>query len=184
MTNVAKTESEKNNKDGTLHKKAIVPDSVLIPAANKTLQRFKICSDYWDDTQNIYCRSLCGDEYSHINPNWFSKRVTALRKGGKLIRVNQNKARKKFKTVDDYSAEYRQYLTSQHWRSFRETVLYFWDYSCCLCNQKSKLEVHHRTYVRLGNEKLQDCVVLCNQCHKKNHEKLAEWEDKDDSQLF
>jgi hypothetical protein len=29
--------------------------------------------------------------------------------------------------------------------------------------------VHHKTYERLGNELIEDCQVLCEQCHYKLH---------------
>ena len=50
-----------------------------------------------------------------------------------------------------------------------KAVLEFWDYSCCVCLSTKKLVVHHRTYERVGNEALNDCVCLCQKCHRKLH---------------
>gem|GEM_PF-4331542 len=33
------------------------------------------------------------------------------------------------------------------------------------------LNLHHKTYERIGNEKIRDLVCLCQQCHHKLHEK-------------
>ena len=40
---------------------------------------------------------------------------------------------------------------------------------CSLCNRRGELHVHHRTYVRLGNEAPNDLVVLCKDCHTLFH---------------
>lgn len=65
--------------------------------------------------------------------------------------------------------EYEEYLESAHWQEHREKVLEFWRYRCCLCNSPDNLHVHHRTYERIGQEDLQDNVVLCKRCHKMVH---------------
>lgn len=33
----------------------------------------------------------------------------------------------------------------------------------------SRLQVHHLTYIRLGNEDLSDLQVLCLGCHRRRH---------------
>lgn len=45
---------------------------------------------------------------------------------------------------------------------------------CRLCNSKERLEVHHRTYKRRGNEKLDDLTTLCHRCHATYHNKETE----------
>lgn len=64
----------------------------------------------------------------------------------------------------------KEYLNSEHWLEFARIVREFWGNKCVMCNKSAK-DVHHRTYERLGNERLQDVVLLCRDCHDKHHEK-------------
>lgn len=32
-----------------------------------------------------------------------------------------------------------------------------------------RLDIHHRTYTRLGHERPADFLVLCRRCHKRQH---------------
>ena len=47
------------------------------------------------------------------------------------------------------------------------------EYRCQICYTSHRLEVHHRTYERLGYEKPSDLTVLCYWCHRNNHDKVA-----------
>lgn len=65
---------------------------------------------------------------------------------------------------------YSKYLASPHWKGVRV------DYESsdlpqfCLGCKSNRFELHHRTYTRLGNEKLVDLIPLCRECHKKVHD--------------
>ena len=63
---------------------------------------------------------------------------------------------------------YDEYLRSPEWKVKREQVLAR-DLTCVLCASAKKLQVHHRTYERLGNEELTDLVTLCDDCHSDWH---------------
>lgn len=63
---------------------------------------------------------------------------------------------------------YPSYLRSQHWMIFRKRVLAAVD-RCESCSARSRLEVHHRIYERLGREMVDDAVVLCGTCHVLRH---------------
>ena len=66
---------------------------------------------------------------------------------------------------------YEEYLQTWHWKLKREEKLRAVDNRCQLCNSGSGiLEVHHRTYERLGEELNEDLTVLCRLCHKSFHE--------------
>lgn len=75
-----------------------------------------------------------------------------------------------------YDADaYLTYLESKHWATVRDEALRVAGYSCQLCNiddQEAVLDVHHRTYERLGNEDIGDLTVLCRDCHRHFH---GEW---------
>lgn len=68
-------------------------------------------------------------------------------------------------------AEYREvYLKSEHWREQRLGALERAGDRCQVCNGTKRLDVHHRTYERLGNEAPMDLTVLCRGCHDLFHD--------------
>jgi hypothetical protein len=64
---------------------------------------------------------------------------------------------------------YEVYLTTEHWRKTRERKLAQVDNCCENCPRVDSLEVHHLTYVRLGEELTEDLRVLCPICHREAH---------------
>ena len=42
---------------------------------------------------------------------------------------------------------------------------------CQRCGKRKGLQVHHKTYVRLFKERMEDLEVLCWGCHRKEHRK-------------
>lgn len=65
---------------------------------------------------------------------------------------------------------YRDYLKTEHWQEFRRFALKRAGYRCQLCNAKNcRLDVHHRTYERIGDENPNDVFVLCVPCHERFH---------------
>lgn len=73
------------------------------------------------------------------------------------------------------SHAYREYLRSDHWRSTRRDALERAAHACQLCASKYRLDVHHRTYDRLGAERPEDLTVLCRMCHEKHHDQLPKY---------
>lgn len=61
--------------------------------------------------------------------------------------------------------DYKKYLLSPQWKEKRAVALNRAGNRCQLCNSKNKLEVHHRTYERIGVEIPEDLTVLCHECH-------------------
>jgi 5-methylcytosine-specific restriction endonuclease McrA len=70
--------------------------------------------------------------------------------------------------------EYQQYLESDVWQRTRRHKLEEAQYRCELCNSSTRLQVHHRDYSRIGNERLTDLTVLCDECHERHHHKMPE----------
>lgn len=61
---------------------------------------------------------------------------------------------------------YGEYLRTPHWKHLREDKVRAAGHRCQLCNRGSvTLNVHHRTYERLGEELDEDLTVLCRDCH-------------------
>jgi len=64
---------------------------------------------------------------------------------------------------------YGLYLRSPHWKRVRNAALERAHHRCQVCNAAGRLEVHHRTYDRRGQELLEDVTVLCRNCHETFH---------------
>jgi restriction endonuclease Mrr len=69
---------------------------------------------------------------------------------------------------------YREYLRTPEWRVTRAAALLRAGRCCSLdVTHSSDLEVHHRTYERLGRELASDLVVLCHECHALHHKQFG-----------
>jgi hypothetical protein len=68
--------------------------------------------------------------------------------------------------------DYPAYLRTRHWQAAREKALARCGRRCGLCNRPDGLEVHHRTYERVGAEWESDLIALCGACHATFHGKL------------
>jgi hypothetical protein len=65
---------------------------------------------------------------------------------------------------------YRAYLNTPEWKAIRMEIISV--KKCCeRCKSTYRLEVHHKSYRNLFNEGLNDLELLCNTCHKKEHNK-------------
>lgn len=73
--------------------------------------------------------------------------------------------------------KYTTYLATDHWRELREAKLLEANYRCQKCKRKSRLQVHHVDYARLGRERLSDLMVLCESCHEKEHDLFPAYVD-------
>lgn len=65
---------------------------------------------------------------------------------------------------------YPDYLQSAEWQAHRADKLERAGHRCQVCNaEDTQLDVHHRTYERLGQEQEYDLTVLCHRCHSLFH---------------
>jgi hypothetical protein len=65
---------------------------------------------------------------------------------------------------------YTDYLRTPEWRRTRAAALLRAGYCCSLdITHTGDLDVHHRTYERLGAELTSDLAVLCRSCHQLHH---------------
>jgi len=69
---------------------------------------------------------------------------------------------------------YREYLRTPEWRKTRAAAIERAGHSCSLdVTHGDDLEVHHRTYERLGQELVADLVALCHACHALHHKEFG-----------
>lgn len=67
------------------------------------------------------------------------------------------------------SMPYVEYLKTKWWRNKRKQRLEAADHRCERCGKVKQLQVHHKTYARIGCEKHEDLEVLCRACHQAAH---------------
>ena len=66
--------------------------------------------------------------------------------------------------------DYNDYLKSKEWYAKRGERLFIDNYRCAMCGTTHHLHVHHKTYINLKNENVQDdLITVCNRCHEKIH---------------
>lgn len=71
-----------------------------------------------------------------------------------------------------FPVRYQDYLRSARWKRKARAARQRAGYLCQLCNKADwPLEVHHRTYERLGFELPGDLIALCGECHGRHHGK-------------
>lgn len=68
--------------------------------------------------------------------------------------------------------EYLRYLGSTLWTARKAAVIRYRGYRCerCGLEPSTGLQLHHRTYKRLGREHPDDLELLCRYCHKRHHQ--------------
>lgn len=66
--------------------------------------------------------------------------------------------------------DYKSYMSSPEWEKHRKAAVERSGNRCQVCNESGLLNVHHRSYERLGNELPGDLIVLCRECHRIFHE--------------
>jgi hypothetical protein len=68
---------------------------------------------------------------------------------------------------------YRRYMQSKAWRVKKAKYWKSKYPKCCyVCGaaRHPRMHLHHRTYVRLGKERLSDLVPVCESCHQYIHD--------------
>jgi hypothetical protein len=71
-----------------------------------------------------------------------------------------------------YRDRYRAVLRSRRWRNLRRRAYKRSRGRCEHCRKRhflGALQLHHKTYVRLGKERMRDVELLCDQCHRDRH---------------
>lgn len=66
-------------------------------------------------------------------------------------------------------ARYAAYLKSPHWKSVKARYWASKRPKCCIVCGDPNFELHHRTYQRVGRERLDDLMPLCRTHHAKAH---------------
>lgn len=69
---------------------------------------------------------------------------------------------------------YKDFLQTQYWEVIAYVAKEASNWRCVLCDSRTRLEAHHRSYNRHGLEHLywnEMISCLCHECHSKHHNK-------------
>ena len=102
-----------------------------------------------------------------------------INKENQLLEEKNNTVAKKYTIQELKDMPYKEYLQTDHWKSVRKQALFRAKYKCQLCSNKENLNVHHNTYKNRGEEKDEDLIVLCQNCHGKFHDKFNDINEDD-----
>lgn len=102
---------------------------------------------------------------------WLSNRKKKARRE-KRVRERQEKRSTPQRTErkSRFSERYLAYIRSPQWRQKREKSFQVHGRVCNRCPSKHRLQCHHLTYKRLGDERVEtDIEILCFDCHNEEH---------------
>jgi 5-methylcytosine-specific restriction endonuclease McrA len=70
---------------------------------------------------------------------------------------------------------FEEYRLTPEWQTKRTQALSRAGYRCQTCGKNDvRLDVHHNTYERYGDERIFDLVVLCDRCHALFHDPMED----------
>jgi hypothetical protein len=73
--------------------------------------------------------------------------------------------------------DYATYIKSDKWKRKKSAFWRAHPKVCRSCGSKESLHLHHATYDRLGDERFEDLVPLCDSCHIALHQMHKDFED-------
>ena len=68
--------------------------------------------------------------------------------------------------------DYNGYTSSHHWGDFKRRWFEHNERKCDFCGSEENIQLHHKTYERLGRERFKDVQPLCRTCRKDEHNRL------------
>jgi hypothetical protein len=100
-----------------------------------------------------------------------------LKRYSPLVKQNKPPKQKKSNKRNNFSgnksldkSQYKDYIISKKWFSFRQKLIKERGKVCQRCYAKNiPLHAHHLTYDRLGCELPEDILIVCIPCHEEIH---------------
>jgi uncharacterized protein (DUF1697 family) len=72
--------------------------------------------------------------------------------------------------IDEFRAIKKIYMNSEKFNKKRLEVYKKYDYRCNVCGSEKNLQIHHKNYLNIFQEPIEDLELLCAECHTKRHE--------------
>ena len=110
-----------------------------------------------------------------LKPEKVQEHLDKLRKTGAIRETGINPIIEEIinRPIEKKSNEYTAYISSLQWQTKRRDAIMRAKNQCehvdnknARCKNRGNLEVHHKTYERLGKELPGDLMVVCKSCHK------------------
>ena len=70
---------------------------------------------------------------------------------------------------DEWWTQYGNYLASPEWHAIRRKIIDASRGICEYCRTSPAVQVHHKTYDRVGQERMEDLSAVCLKCHQQLH---------------
>lgn len=123
---------------------------------------FNSRNEYKEAAYSSWKKPLCNDCQQKDND----------KKAERTAKWEQERAEQASRLLALKTMPYKDYLQTEHWKATRMAMLKRANFRCQLCNTQGQLHVHHRTYIRRGEENYGDLIVLCATCHQTFHDNL------------
>lgn len=101
------------------------------------------------------------------------KKFLSLRDDTTLAEIKSRKVRRDELTElqkKNRIVAYYQYLKSKSWTYKKMQLFEERGKFCEVCKSEKNIQVHHKNYERLFQERLEDLAVLCSKCHMREHD--------------
>jgi len=86
----------------------------------------------------------------------------------KAKKKNKNKLSQN-KLFENAKRKYLKYLQSEDWAQIKIDLYQTRGKVCEYCGSTKNIQVHHLTYKNIYKEEPEDLVLLCKDCHRKEH---------------
>lgn len=77
------------------------------------------------------------------------------------------------KQADKEPSGYLEYIQSAKWAMFKLSIVAKRGQQCERCQTRGPVDLHHRTYRNLFNEKPEEVELLCRGCHEQEHFRMV-----------
>jgi 5-methylcytosine-specific restriction endonuclease McrA len=131
----------------------------------------KRCAICYGGMSHVYKRVealeiLAGEQPFDDEECQVKRQEIADSKSDYYLTIYETQRQKRRQAWRDY---YDTYLKSIKWALLRVKALTIVGYKCVACKSTDTLQLHHKHYQTLGEESLDDVVILCKKCHELLH---------------
>lgn len=132
--------------------------------ANNSIQYKWQCVMCGATGQAIAAAKLTHEQMQNAPPVDRELRETYQRQ--KFERAGQQYRESQAEKQREWWARYNEYMNSPQWKAKRYKALVRDNWLCQSCMEKPATQVHHTSYVHLGDEPLFELQSVCDDCHR------------------
>lgn len=145
-----------------------IPGKVLDPIVKRAKKLRPYGFEHYTVNDLREILDQCGEEYSDVPLNDLKQQICNRRKQGAYS--------EKVSPETVWPDWYKEYRNSKSWFDHMEKVLQHSNYKCTINDEHSTafIVVAHTNLDRLGEEKVKDCITLCEECWRRNYKHLPQ----------